>query len=255
MLEIKNLTKNFGGLVALDNVTFTVEKKQIFGLIGPNGAGKTTIFEIITGFLPACECQILLNGDRIDKYKAHQIASRGVARTFQNIRLFNSMTVSENIKVAQNMRTHSGISSLFRVGGRQERQLKEKTDELLNLMGLWEKRNEQSPSLSYGEQRRLEITRAMALDPEILLLDEPAAGMNETESEDLLKRIYEIRNRGITVLMIEHDMKVVMGLCDRVAVLNFGCLIAEGTPKEIQSDENVIDAYLGSDHEEDNNYA
>lgn len=255
MLDIKKLTKRFGGLVALDNVTFSVENQQIFGLIGPNGAGKTTAFEVITGFQRASECEIRLKGERIDRLKPHEIAKRRVGRTFQNIHLFSSMSVYENIKVAQNTRTHSGLQSLIRFNTREEKHYKEKGHELLNFMGLWEKRDEQSTSLSYGEQRRLEIARAMALDPEILLLDEPAAGMNETESDDLLKRIFEIRDRGITVLMIEHDMKVVMGLCDRVAVLNFGCLIAEGTPREIQSNESVIDAYLGTDHEEENRHA
>jgi branched-chain amino acid transport system ATP-binding protein len=245
MLEIKNISKSFGGLMALRDISLDIAERQIYGLIGPNGAGKTTLFNLITGYYPATEGAIRFFGQEIIGLRAHKIARLGIARTFQNIRLFGTMTVKENIQVAQNIHARSGVSSLFRMYSAGERRLRQEADELMNRLGLWEKRDEQSPSLSYGEQRRLEIARALALKPKLLLLDEPAAGMNEAESADLLERIREIREMGRTVLLIEHDMKVVMGICDRIAVLSFGELITQGTPEEIQADDAVIDAYLG----------
>jgi len=249
MLEARGVTKRFGGLLALDKVSFRVEKDQVYGLIGPNGAGKTTFFNVVTGFLPATAGSIDFLGNELTELKTHQIAKIGIGRTFQNVRLFRTMTVMENVMVAQNMRTRSGVSSLLKFGGTRERELRDEASTLLNTMGLWEKRKEQSVSLAYGEQRRLEIARALAIEPKLLLLDEPAAGMNEAETADLLERINDIRNMGKTVLLIEHDMNVVMGICDYIAVLNFGELIAQGTPREIQSNEAVIEAYLGSDEE------
>ncbi|MBW2339116.1 MAG: ABC transporter ATP-binding protein [Deltaproteobacteria bacterium] len=249
MLEIAHISKDFGGLKALKEITFHVKEKQIYGLIGPNGAGKTTLFNLITGFLPATHGSIQFLGNELTGLKAHKIAKLGIARTFQNIRLFGTMTVKENILVAQNIRARSGVTSLVQFFSSKERELQEKADDLLKRMGLWEKRKEQSLSLAYGEQRRLEIARALALEPRLLLLDEPAAGMNEAETEDLLGRISEIRNTGKAVFLIEHDMNVVMGICDYISVLNFGELIAEGTPDEIQASEAVIEAYLGREEE------
>jgi branched-chain amino acid transport system ATP-binding protein len=222
-----------------------VDEKQIYGLIGPNGAGKTTLFNLITGFLPATEGSIRFLGSELTQLRAHKIAKLGVARTFQNIRLFGTMTVEENVMVAQNIRARSGITSLVQFFSTKEKRLKNEVNELLNRMGLWEKRKEQSLSLAYGAQRRLEIARALALEPKLLLLDEPAAGMNEAETEDLLERVQEIRDMGKTVFLIEHDMNVVMEICDHISVLNFGELIANGTPEEIQASEAVIEAYLG----------
>jgi branched-chain amino acid transport system ATP-binding protein len=249
MLEIAHISKHFGGLKALEEITFHVKEKQIYGLIGPNGAGKTTLFNLITGFLPATHGSIQFLGNELTGLKAHKIAKLGIARTFQNIRLFGTMTVKENILVAQNIRARSGVTSLVQLFSAKEKRFEEEADDLLKRMGLWEKRKEQSLSLAYGEQRRLEIARALALEPRLLLLDEPAAGMNEAETEDLLDRISEIRNMGKTVFLIEHDMNVVMGICDYISVLNFGELIAQGTPDEIQTSEAVIEAYLGREEE------
>jgi len=247
MLEIKNVGKTFGGLNALKGVNLWVKEKQVCGLIGPNGAGKTTLFNLITGLLPPTEGSISFLGSELSRKRAHEIARLGIARTFQNIRLFAGMSVMENVIVAQNLRARANITSLARFGGARERKFREEAEGLLKRMGLWEKRREQSASLAYGEQRRLEIARALALEPKLLLLDEPAAGMNEAETENLLERIQEIRNLGRTIFLIEHDMDVVMGICDYVFVLNFGELIAQGTPQEIQANEKVIEAYLGRD--------
>ena len=249
MLEITNIAKNFGGLKALNGITFQIQEKQIYGLIGPNGAGKTTLFNLITGLLPATAGSIKFLDHELTRLQAHKIAKMGIARTFQNIRIFNIMTVEENVLVAQNIRARSGITSLIRLRSAKEKRFEEEADALLEKMGLWEKRKEQSVNLAYGEQRRLEIARALALEPRLLLLDEPAAGMNEAETEDLLERIQEIRAMEKTVLLIEHDMDVVMGICDYISVLNFGELIAHGTPDDIQANEAVIEAYLGREEE------
>ncbi len=249
MLEIANVTKNFGGLTALSDIGLQVKAKQIYGLIGPNGSGKTTLFNIITGFLTATEGSIQFSGKELTRLPPNKIARLGIARTFQNIRLFGTMTVKENVLVAQNIRARSGILSLVQLLSAREKKLKEEADVLLKKMGLWKKRNELSISLPYGDQRRLEITRALALAPELLLLDEPAAGMNEAETEDLLKRIQEIRDMGQTIMLIENDMNIVMGICDYISVLNFGSVIAKGTPAEIQTSEAVIEAYLGREEE------
>lgn len=249
MLEIANLTKNFGGLMALNDVDFQVREKQIYGLIGPNGAGKTTLFNIITGFLATTEGSIKFSGKELTRLPPNKIAKLGIARTFQNIRLFETMTVKENVLVAQNIRARSGVLSLVQLLSAREKKLAEEADTLLKKMGLWKKRNELSTSLAYGDQRRLEIARALALSPELLLLDEPAAGMNEAETEDLLVRIREISKMGQTIMLIEHDMNIVMGICDYITVLNFGSVIAKGTPEEIQTSEAVIEAYLGREEE------
>lgn len=249
MLEIASVTKNFGGLTALNDIGLQVREKQIYGLIGPNGAGKTTLFNIITGFLTANEGSIQFSGKELTRLPPNKIARLGIARTFQNIRLFGTMTVMENVLVAQNIRARSGVLSLVQLLSAREKKLQEEAEILLKKMGLWKKRNELSISLAYGNQRRLEIARALALAPELLLLDEPAAGMNEAETEDLLERIQKIRDMGQTIMLIEHDMNIVMGICDYITVLNFGSVIAKGTPAEIQASEAVIEAYLGREEE------
>ena len=245
MLEVLTVSKNFGGLIALDRVNLQLPPNKIYGLIGPNGAGKTTLFNLITGLLPVSGGAIHFQGQELTSLPPHQITRLGIARTFQNIRLFPTMTVLENVLVAQNIHTQSGITSLFQLTAQGDRKLRREAETLLQQMGLWQKRREISSSLAYGEQRRLEIARALALEPSLLLLDEPAAGMNEAESEELLDRIQEIRKMGKTIFLIEHDMSVVMGICDYISVLNFGKLIAQGTPDEIQANESVIEAYLG----------
>ena len=244
MLTIQNVSKKFGGLKALQDVNIHLEPNKIYGLIGPNGAGKTTLFNLITALLPVSGGSIQFLEKELTNLRAHEISRLGIARTYQNIRLFSSMTVLENVLVAQNIHTQSGVRSIFKVQ-RSDKKFLEEAEAMLKQMGLWTKRKEKSTSLAYGEQRRLEIARALALQPKLLLLDEPAAGMNEAESVQLLERIQEIRNCGKTVLLIEHDMSVVMGICDYISVLNFGKLIAQGTPGEIQTNEAVIEAYLG----------
>jgi len=245
MLEVIEVSKNFGGLQALDCVKLHLEENRIYGLIGPNGAGKTTLFNLITGLLPVSGGSIQFQGQELTSLHPHQITRLGIARTFQNIRLFPTMTVLENVLVAQNIHTRSGITSIFEFKAQGDKRLRGEAETLLQQMGLWQKRKEIGSSLAYGEQRRLEIARALALEPSLLLLDEPAAGMNEAETEELLDRIQEIRNAGKTIFLIEHDMSVVMGICHYIYVLNFGKLIAQGTPEKIQANEAVIEAYLG----------
>jgi len=245
MLNVVDVSKKFGGLQALDRIKVHLEENKIYGLIGPNGAGKTTLFNLITGLLPVSGGSIQFQGQELTSLHPHQITRLGIARTFQNIRLFPTMTVLENILVAQNIHAQSGITSIFQFKAQGDKRLHEEAETLLQQMGLWQKRKEISSSLAYGEQRRLEIARALALEPSLLLLDEPAAGMNEAETEELLDRIQEIRNTGKTIFLIEHDMSVVMGICNYIYVLNFGKLIAQGPPEKIQANEAVIEAYLG----------
>jgi branched-chain amino acid transport system ATP-binding protein len=255
LLEVKGLTKNFGGLCAVSNVNMTIEKGELIGLIGPNGAGKTTLFNLLTGVYEPSEGLIEMTKDgkkvSIGGLKPYKITAYGVARTFQNIRLFKSMTVLENVKVAMHKNIRYGIlSAIFRTPSyyTEEKWVEEKACELLEEVGLYGKRHEMATNLPYGEQRRLEIARALAIQPEILYLDEPAAGMNPQETADLTQLIYKIRDKyNLTIILIEHDMSLVMSICERIYVLNYGKLIASGTPDKVKNDPFVIKAYLGEE--------
>jgi branched-chain amino acid transport system ATP-binding protein len=251
MLEVRNLTRRFGGLVAVNNVSFAVKPGEIFGLIGPNGAGKTTTFNMITSLTPPSSGTIAYKGKDITFAPPHRIARMGVARTFQNIRLFGNLTALENVMIAQHVHTHSGL-----FGGvlglprarREEKHIRVRSLELLGMVGLADRAEEKARNFPYGDQRRLEIARALALEPKMLLLDEPAAGMNPREKQGLSGFIRKVRDDfNLTMLLIEHNVPLVMGLCDRIAVLNFGELIALGDPHAVQNDPAVIEAYLGGD--------
>jgi branched-chain amino acid transport system ATP-binding protein len=253
VLTIKNISKNFGGISALTDVSFSIHEGEIFGLIGPNGAGKTTMFNIITNMFPPTSGEISFLEDKITGIKPHKITDKGICRTFQNIRLFSQMTALENVLVGGHSQIKSGVfSGVFRTKSQrdEEERLRVTAKELLELVGLSIYEEDMAENLAYGQQRRLEIARALASNPKLLLLDEPAAGMNETETDDLFYLIKKVQARGITVLLIEHDMPLVMKLCDRLTVLNFGKKLAEGTPEEIQNNQAVIEAYLGSEEED-----
>jgi len=251
VLEAKGITRRFGGLVAVNQVSFTVQRNEIFGLIGPNGAGKTTLFNLITGLMPTTSGQLVYEGEEITKLRPHQIAAKGIARTFQNLRLFGNLSVLENIAIANHI--HNKIGIVPSVLGMPtavaaEEKTFAKARELLELVGLAERAREKAGNLAYGDQRRLEIARALALEPKILLLDEPAAGMNHNEKGSLSQLIRQIRDSfNLTVLLIEHHVPLVMGLCDRIAVLDFGELIALGEPEKVKNDPAVIEAYLGDE--------
>jgi branched-chain amino acid transport system ATP-binding protein len=249
ILEVQNITRTFGGLVAVNDISFSVDRGELFGLIGPNGAGKTTLFNIITGLTPPSKGSLKYNGTNYTGARPHQIAKQGLSRTFQNIRLFGNLTALENITIARHIhtRTHflAGVLSLP-PGPQEERFTHQKAMELLDLVGLASKADVKARNFPYGDQRRLEIARALALEPSLLLLDEPAAGMNTSEKQDLSEFIRRIRDEfSLTILLIEHHVPLVMGLCDRIAVLNFGQLIALGDPAAVQKDAAVIEAYLG----------
>lgn len=258
LLEAKALTRRFGGLVAVNNVSFTVNKNEIFGLIGPNGAGKTTLFNLITGLLQPSSGQLLYQGEEIAKLRPHQIAALGIARTFQNIRLFGDLSALENVQIARHIHTNSGVVTGvlgLPPAPSEEQKTNNKALELLELVGLsdassglHQRAEEKARNFSYGDQRRLEIARALALEPQVLLLDEPAAGMNPSEKHQLSDLIRKICTQfNLTVILIEHHVPLVMGLCDRIAVLDFGQLIALGEPAQVRTNPAVIEAYLGAD--------
>jgi branched-chain amino acid transport system ATP-binding protein len=248
LLEVQDVLVNFGGVTALNKVNLHVNEGEIAALIGPNGAGKTTVFNIVTGYYKATSGNVIVDGESVVGLRPYQIARKGLGRTFQNIRLFGDMTAVENVATAADSLNKSGlIGSLFGVprSRRDEAASMEKAHELLKFIGLDHRALQMAKNLPYGDQRRLEIARALALNPKVLLLDEPAAGFNPQEKVELGKLIRKIRDRGFAVLLIEHDMSLVMDISDRVSVLDFGQKIAEGTPKEIQNNQRVIDAYLG----------
>ncbi len=254
LLELRNITKQFGGLTAVGNVDISIEDKEIYGLIGPNGAGKTTIFNLITGIYELTEGEIHFDGQRIDRLETYKIADSGITRTFQNIRLFKNLSTFDNILTACHYNANyslfdSVVRSKAHCNG--EKILFEQAEELLKMLGLEARRDIVAKNLPYGLQRRLEIARALALRPKLLLLDEPAAGMNPEETIQLLNLIKEVRDKfDLTILVIEHHMDLIMNLCNRITVLNFGRELATGSPEQIQSNPKVVEAYLGEEVEQ-----
>jgi len=253
LLEAKKITMQFGGLKAVDSLEFQIKKGQLAGLIGPNGAGKTTVFNMLTGVYQPTHGEVLLEGKSLKGLRPHQISHRGVARTFQNIRLFKGLTVLENVLIATHQHVTYGLFDTLlqtRKFIETEKALEEKAMALLEIFSLQTKAHEPASSLPYGQQRKLEIVRALATDPKIILLDEPAAGMNHSETHQLMETIAKIREQfQLTVLLIEHDMKLVMGICENIVVLDHGVKIDEGVPKHIQNSKRVIEAYLGVEEE------
>ncbi|MBD2141495.1 ABC transporter ATP-binding protein [Anabaena sp. FACHB-1250] len=251
MLTAKELTRRFGGVVAVNNLSFSVNQGEIFGFIGPNGAGKTTLFNLITGLIPPSSGELIYQGRVISQLPPHQIAGLGIARTFQNIRLFGELSVLDNVIIARHLHTHSNIITGvlgLPLAVKEEENSRQKALELLTLIGLDNRTEEKAKNLAYGDQRRLEIARALALEPQILLLDEPAAGMNLNEKQQLSEFIRDLRDRfHFTIIIIEHHVPLVMGLCDRIAVLDFGQLIALDKPSLIRNNPKVIAAYLGNE--------
>ena len=249
LLEAKAVAKHFGGVKALRDVSLTIRQGEIYGLIGPNGAGKTTFFNCMTGLYVPDGGGFVFDGAPLLANAPHQAAERGIARTFQNIRLFGNMTALENVMVGRHVRTRSGVfGAIFQSAATQseEAAIRQKALDLLHYVRIEERADDLAKNLSYGDQRRLEIARALATEPTLLCLDEPAAGMNATETAELRELVDGIRRDGTTVLLIEHDVKLVMGLCDRVAVLDYGALVIEDVPAVVQKDQRVIEAYLGA---------